>query len=166
MLGEVWWLLSLLGCFWCLYTPSVSDQRLLLVYFLSFVIVIHLYTLCFEISALGLFYLGSLIGCYLRVVVGSGGFRVIYCFHISFIFKKYKNIFAFSYLCISCILHWHGSCIRFACWFIVKFSSRNDCTYIWRKNFASHVVAYHVLHSTHCTWHCLLGVHIYFTTES
>ena len=90
---DFWWLLSLLGCFWCLYTPSVFDQRLLLVYFLSFVLVIHLFVVCFGISALGIFYLSALLGYCLWVVTGSEGCRVIYFFHISFISKNTKIFF-------------------------------------------------------------------------
>ena len=67
-----------LDAYQCLYTPYVSNQRLLLVYFLSFVLVIHLSIFCFEISALGFFFLITLLGCCLWVVANSEGGREIF----------------------------------------------------------------------------------------
>ena len=147
-MGEFWWLLCLLGCFWCLNTPFVSDQRLFFVYFLGFVLVIHLSIFCFEISALGLFYLGALLGCYLWVVAGYGGCRFISLLTYLIYCKKYKNIFllhtyASLAFCIGTVL-----ALGFLTIIIVIFSYRNDCTYIWRKNIASHLVAYPIFHST------------------
>ena len=169
-------ILSVVGWVWMIAEPSLMLLEsispfcfwLETLFYLIFenVLVISFSTFCFEISALGLFYLGALLGCCLWVVAESEGCRVIFFAFISHLIQKYKNILLFAYLCIAFILHWHSTCIRFGWWIIVKFSNSNDCNYIWRKNLASHVVAHPVFHSTHCTWHCLLGLHFYFTVES
>ena len=56
-------------CFW----PETAFSL-----FLSFVLVILLSIFCFEISALGIFYLGALLGCCLWVVAESEGGRVMF----------------------------------------------------------------------------------------
>ena len=48
---------------------------------------------------------------------------------------------------------------------VFRISYKKDCIDIWKgmNIYASHVVAYLVFSfRKKCTWHCLLGVHIYF----
>ena len=78
MIAESSWML--LGS---VYTSVFYQRRLLVRIFLN-VIVIAFSIFSFRISALGLFYLGALLGCCLMVLADSGGGRVIFCFIISF----------------------------------------------------------------------------------
>ena len=135
-LSVVGWFLMIVESSWMLLVFVYTLRFWLessLVYFLIFFLVIHLSIFCFGISALGLFYLGSLLGCCFWVVTGSGGSKSHLFLSYLIYFQKNTIFFSFGYVCISCIFHWHGTCIRFACWFIVIFSSRNDCTYIEGK---------------------------------
>ena len=66
------------------------------------VLVISFSTFCFEISALGLFYLGALLGCCLWVVAESKGCRVILLLFISL---NSKNTKPFSFCIIMHCLH-------------------------------------------------------------
>ena len=73
------------------------------------VLVISFSTSCFEVSALGIFYLGDLLGCCLWVVADSEGSRVIFLLFISFNSKIQKTFFflhsyAFFSYCISMVL--------------------------------------------------------------
>ena len=150
MLGEFWWFPSLLWCFWSLYLPSISNQRLFLIWFLKMFLSFHFLFFVFEISALGIFFLSTLLGCCLWVVAESEGCRVIFFLFISFNSKiQKKNCFLHSYalfaFCTSMVL-----ALGFLGEFLVIFSYRNDCIYIWRKNFALHVVSYPIFHSTQC----------------
>ena len=71
-------------CFW--------RETLFYLIFENF-LVISFSTFCFEISALGLFYLGAFTGCFLWVVAESEDYRVIFFAFISHLIQKYKNIF-------------------------------------------------------------------------
>ena len=127
MLGDFGWLLGLLWCFWSMYIPSVSDQRLFLSWFLKNV-VISFSIFCFGISALGLFYLSALLGCCLIVLVESWGGRfILLLYYLIFIQKIQKYLL---------LLHHYASlhvafCMVLALGLLievlVRISYRNDC---------------------------------------
>ena len=75
---------------------SVSDQRCLLVRIFLNVLVIAFSIFCFGISALGLFYLGALLGCCLIVLQESGGGRVIPLLHYLILIQKIQKYFLFA----------------------------------------------------------------------
>ena len=77
--------------------------------FFENVLVISFSIFSFGISALGLFYLSSLLGCCLIVLAESGGGRVIIFLSYLILIQKIKKYFLFTSLCIL-----HGTCIRFA----------------------------------------------------
>ena len=132
MLCDFGWLPGLLWCFWSLYLPYVSGKRLFFIWFLKNVLVVSFSIFCFGVSALGLFYLGDFLGCCLVVLVESEGCRFI-LFLLSHLIQKIQKHLLFASLCIVCILHLHGTWIRFAWRILVIFSYRNDYIFIWRK---------------------------------
>ena len=83
----------------------VSDQRRLLVRILLNVLVIAFSIFCFGISALGLFYLGALLGCCLIVLAEFGGGRVIILLHYLILIQKIQKKIAFCIIMHFCILH-------------------------------------------------------------
>ena len=88
------------SCFW----PETSFSLIF-----ENVLVISFSTFCLGISALGLFYLGALLGCCLWVVVESEGGKVIFLLFISFNSKIQKHF----YFCI--VMH----CLHFAlAWYL------------------------------------------------
>ena len=119
--------------------------------FFKNVVVIAFYIFCFGISALGLFCLSALRGCYLIVLADFGDGRVILLLYYLILIQKITKIFASLHHYAS--LHF-AFCIVLALGLLrevlVIFSYRNDCIFHLKENFAFHIVAYLVFHSTQC----------------
>ena len=144
-------MLSLLGCFQILYTPLFLTRDTFQFEFFKNVLVIAFSIFCFGISALGLFYLGALLGCCLIVLAESGGGRVILFLYYLILIQKIKKIFSSSHHYT--LLH-IAFCMVLALGFLeevlVIFSYRNDCIFHLKENFSFHVVAYPIFHLTQC----------------
>ena len=129
-------------CFW--------PETFFISIFFRNVLVIAFSIFCFGISALGLFYLGALLGCFMIVLADSGGGRVIILLHCLILIQKIQKI---CFLHHDAFLHF-GFCMVLALGFLgiilVIFSYRNDCIFHLKENFAFHVVAYPIFHLTHC----------------
>ena len=74
----------------------VSDQRRLLVRIFLNVLVFAFFIFCFGISALGIFYLGALLGCCLIVLLEFGGRRVILFLHYLILIQKIQKYLIFA----------------------------------------------------------------------
>ena len=83
---------------------SISNQRHFFKGKISFFmnVLVITFSICFGISALGLFYHSNLLECCLSVLAESEGVESFFCFYISFLFQKIQK---YLLIIMHCIFH-------------------------------------------------------------